>query len=86
MRIFWSRTQAQTWRFAVSPEESDEEKAIRKREKVVENLARCNRKRSKKAQRTKKRQKNSKKVAEEGTAHIDEVLEYQSETDRSRMK
>ena len=34
--------------FTVSPEESDEEKANRKSEKVIENLARRNSKRSKK--------------------------------------
>lgn len=39
---------ASTARFAVSPEESDEEKANRKREINIENLARCNMKRSKK--------------------------------------
>jgi hypothetical protein len=37
-------------------------------------------------QRTKEAPENSKKAAEEGTAHIDEMLEYQSETDRSRVK
>jgi hypothetical protein len=60
-------------RFAVSPEESDEEEANRKRENVIENLARHNRKRSKKRKEQRKCQKNSKKAAEEGTAHIDEM-------------
>jgi hypothetical protein len=36
-------------RFAVSPEESDEEKANRQREEVIENLARLNRARSENA-------------------------------------
>ena len=53
-------------RFAVSPE-SDEEKAIRKRDKI--NLARRNRGRSKKRKEQRKRQKNSKREAEEGTAN-----------------
>jgi hypothetical protein len=47
------------------------------------NLARLNRERSKKRKEPRKRQKNLKKAAEEGTAHIDEMLEYKSETVRS---
>ena len=37
--------------------------------------------RSKKGKRTKGVPENSKKAAEEGTAHIDEMLEFQSETE-----
>jgi hypothetical protein len=83
---FWSRnedTNSSITRFAVSLEESDEEKANRKREKVIENWVRRNRKCFKKRKEERKRQKISKKAAEEGTAHIGKVLEYQSETGRS---
>jgi hypothetical protein len=63
----------------------EEEKANRKRGKVVE-TGQTQRKRSKKRKEQRKRQRNLKKAAEEETAHIDEMLEYKSEANRSRMK
>ena len=55
-------------RFAVSGEESDEEKANCKREEVIENQARLNRKRAKKRKEQRKRK-------------LDEMLKYKSEVD-----
>jgi hypothetical protein len=86
-RIFWNSNEEHFIHYKIcsSPEESDEEKANRKREKVIE-IGQTQQETLQETQRTKKRQENSKKAAEEGTAHIDEVFEYQSETDRSRVK
>ena len=62
-------------RFAVSPEESDEEEANRKRENVIENLARHNRKRSKKHKEQRKCQKNSEESSRGRNRTYDEMLE-----------
>jgi hypothetical protein len=60
-------------RFAVRDEESDEEKANCKREEVIENQARLNRKRAKKRKEQRKRK-------------LDEMLKYKSEVNRSELK
>jgi hypothetical protein len=60
-------------RFAVLDEESDEEKANCKREEVIENQARLNRKRAKKRKEQRKRK-------------LDEMLKYKSEVNRSELK